>query len=97
MGLILSPIRTVLSPKKTVFVREETKIKTVAFTDENTTVIVIVNPEENGEALKLDGLLGNSEIYLTDETHNCEKIYDGKFESTIEIPAKSIVTVKVEM
>lgn len=77
--------------------REETKLKTVAFTDENTTVIVIVNPEENGEALKLDGLLGNSEIYLTDETHNCEKIYDGKFESTIEIPAKSIVTVKVEM
>ncbi len=76
---------------------EETKIKTVAFTNENTTVIVIVNPEENGETLKLGGLLGNSEIYLTDETHNCEKIYEGEFKSKINIPAKSIITVRVTM
>lgn len=76
---------------------EETKIKTVAFTNENTTVIVIVNPEEAGETLKLNGLLGNAEIFLTDETHNCEKIYDGKFKSEIDIPSKSIVTVKVNM
>lgn len=76
---------------------EKSKIKTVAFTDENTTVVVIVNPEENGEALKLTGLLGNAEIYLTDENHNCEKIYDGRFQSKIDIPAKSIVTVKVEI
>ena len=76
---------------------DETKIKTVAFTNENTTVIVIVNPEETGENLKLNGLLGNTEIYLTDETHNCEKIYEGKFESKIDIPAKSIMTVKVNI
>ncbi len=76
---------------------EDTKIKTVAFTNENTTVIVIVNPEETGENLKLNGLLGNSEIYLTDETHNCEKIYEGEFESKIDIPAKSIITVRVTM
>ena len=77
--------------------RDETKIKTVAFTNENTTVIVIVNPEEAGEKLKLNGLLGDTEIYLTDETHNCEKIHEGDFMSEIDIPAKSIVTVKVDM
>ena len=77
--------------------REETKLKTVAFTDENTTVIVIVNPEENSEKIDLCGLLGDAEIYLTDESHNCEKIYDGKFEPEIRIPAKSITTVRVEM
>lgn len=76
---------------------EDSKLKTVAFTNENTTVVVIVNPEENGETLKLGGLLGNAEIYLTDETHNCEKIYDGKFESKIDIPAKSIITIRVTM
>ena len=76
---------------------EDSKLKTVAFTNENTTVVVIVNPEENSETLKLCGLLGNAEIYLTDETHNCEKIYDGKFESKIDIPAKSIITIRVTM
>ncbi len=76
---------------------EETKIKTVAFTKENTTVIVIVNPEEAEENLKINGLLGTTEIYLTDESHNCEKIYNGKFKAEINIPAKSIVTVKVNM
>ena len=77
--------------------REKTKIKSVAFIDENTTVIVLVNPEETAEEIRLDGLLGNEEIYLTDSSHNCEKIYDGRFISATQIPAKSIVTIKVEM
>ena len=47
--------------------------------------------------MKLNGLLGDTEIYLTDETHNCEKIHEGDFMSEIDIPAKSIVTVKVDM
>ncbi len=77
--------------------REDSKLKTTAFTDDDTTVIVIVNPEENAEKIDLCGLLGDAEIYLTDETHNCEKIYEGKFESKIDVPQKSIMTVKVEM
>lgn len=76
---------------------EKTKLKTVAFTDDDTTVIVIVNPEENSETINLCGLLGDAEIYLTDENRNCEKIYDGKFKAETHIPAKSIMTVRVEM
>ncbi len=77
--------------------REDSQLKAVAFTDDSTTVVVIVNSEERSEAIDLCGLLGNSEIYLTDETHNCEKIYDGKFDSKIDVPQKSIMTVRVEM
>lgn len=76
---------------------EDSKIKTVAFIDKNTTVIVFVNPQETSEEIRLDGLLGNEEIYLTDETHNCKKIYEGDFKTKTQLPAKSIVTVKVEM
>lgn len=76
---------------------EETKLKTTAFTNDDTTVVVIVNPEENSETIDLCGLLGDAEIYLTDETHNCEKIYEGNFQSEIDIPPKSIITVRVEV
>ncbi len=76
---------------------EETKLKTTAFTNDDTTIVVIVNPEENSETIDLCGLLGDAEIYLTDETHNCEKIYEGKFQSEIDIPQKSIITVRVEV
>lgn len=76
---------------------EETKLKTTAFTNDDTTVVVIVNPEENPETIDLCGLLGDAEIYLTDETHNCEKIYEGNFQSEIDIPPKSIITVRVEV
>ena len=77
--------------------REDSKLKTVAFADDDTTVIIIVNPEESSETIDLCGLLGDAKVYLTDESHNCEKIHEGKFESNIDIPAKSIMTVKVEM
>lgn len=73
------------------------KLKTVAFIDKNTTVIVIVNPEDNREKINLNGLSGNEEIYLTDETHTCEKIYEGEFVRSTDIPAKSIMTIKVTM
>ncbi len=76
---------------------EDSKLQTVAFADENTTVVVIVNPEEASESIKLCGLVGNAEIYLTDETHGCEKIYAGKLQSKTEVPAKSIMTIKAEM
>ena len=76
---------------------DDTKLKTVAFINEENAVVVIVNSEENEEELKICGLLGNTEIYLTDATHNCEKIYDGEFDKSINVPSKSIMTVKVEM
>lgn len=76
---------------------ENTSLKTVAFTDGTNYVTVIVNPADNDENIKIGGLLGEAEIYLTDSTHNCEKIYEGKFERDISIPAKSIMTVCVSL
>lgn len=76
---------------------DDTKLKTVAFINDDTAVVVIVNPEEAEEELKICGLLGDTEIYLTDETHNCEKIYSGKFDRKITVPSKSIMTIKVSM
>lgn len=77
--------------------RENSKLKTVAFTGNNTTVIVLVNPTETAESIDLFGVFGDAEIYLTDESHSCEKIYQGEFEAKINVPQKSIMTVKVEM
>lgn len=76
---------------------DETKLKTVAFVDDDgKTVVIIVNPAEASEELKIGGVLGDAEIYITDETHNCEKIYEGKFKKRITVPQKSIMTICVE-
>lgn len=75
--------------------KKESTLKTVAFIgDNNETVVVIVNPE-NEQMLKIGGLIGEAEIYLTDEIHNCEKIFEGEFDNKITIPKKSIMTIKV--
>lgn len=75
----------------------KTKLKTTAFLNDEAAIVVIVNPEEAEEELKVGGLLGKAEIYLTDENHKCEKIYDGDFKRNITVPAKSIMTIRVEM
>ena len=76
--------------------KDKTNMRTVAFIGEkNETVIVIVNPDGE-EKLKIGGILGEAEIYLTDATHNCEKIYEGEFEKNIVVPEKSIMTICVK-
>ena len=76
--------------------KNKTNMRTVAFIGaENETVIVIVNPDGE-EKLKIGGILGDAEIYLTDATHNCEKIYEGEFEKNIVVPEKSIMTICVK-
>ncbi len=76
---------------------ENSALKTVAFTNGKTVVTVIVNPTQEAEEFKLAGLVGKAEIHLTDAAHNCEKTYEGRFESDLIAPAKSIMTVTVEM
>ena len=76
--------------------KKKTNMRTVAFIgEENETVIVIVNPDSQ-EELKIGGIIGDAEIYLTDATHNCEKVYEGEFEKNIIIPEKSIMTICIK-
>ncbi|MBR3801901.1 MAG: glycoside hydrolase family 30 protein [Clostridia bacterium] len=77
--------------------KEDSQLKTVAFKNKDEIVVVIVNSAEADENIKLGGMRGNAEVYLTDSTHNCEKIYEGKFEPNITVPAKSIMTICIEM
>ncbi len=76
--------------------KKKSELKTVAFIGDNDeTVVIIVNPE-NEQMLKIGGLIGNAEIYLTDKNHNCKKIFEGEFDNQITIPEKSIMTITVK-
>lgn len=76
---------------------KDSNVSSVAFTNGETFVAVLVNSGEQAETINLCGVLGNAEVFLTNETHKCEKIYDGKFTQQIEMPAKSIITVKISL
>ncbi|MBQ5824152.1 MAG: hypothetical protein IIW48_05025 [Clostridia bacterium] len=76
--------------------KENSQLKTVSFADGNKTVTVIVNPAQTDEEIRLCGIWGNAEIYLTDSEHNCENVYSGKFNQSFTIPSKSIMTICVE-
>lgn len=77
--------------------KAESTLNTVAFTDGNRYVLVIVNTAETDKEIRLHGLMGQAEIYLTDETHNCEKVYEGELNKQNTVPLKSIMTVCVDM
>lgn len=72
---------------------ENSTLATVAFTDGEQTVIVIVNNETEDREIRLSGVRGSTEIYRTDETHNCEQIHSGKAQRKTVLPAKSITTI----
>ncbi len=74
---------------------DDSEIQSVAFAGEKEKVIVLVNPKTAPESTYLCGLSGNTEIFVTDETRKCEMIYNGKLPSSIKIPAKSIMTIRV--
>lgn len=69
------------------------KIVLTAFKDKNETVIVLINNEETSQDIKLYGIYGDMETYLTDAAHNCENTYSGRFTRKMTLPAKSITTV----
>lgn len=72
---------------------ENSNLATVAFTDGEQTVIVIVNNGTEDREIRLSGVRGSTEIYRTDETHNCEQIHSGEAPRKTVLPAKSITTI----
>ncbi len=67
-------------------------IAKVAFSDSEKTVLVVVNNSENGEDIKFLEKYPHAEIYVTDETHNCEQIEDGFPAAGYTLSPKSITT-----
>lgn len=64
----------------------------VAFTDSKKTVLVLVNNSENEETVKFLEKYPHTEIYVTDENHNCEQVVDGLLCTEYTLSAKSITT-----
>ena len=73
--------------------KEDSKVSSTAFTDGEKTVIVLVNNEENDRDIKLWNSYSTMEIHRTDKDTSCEKVYDGEFNKTVTLPARSITTL----
>ncbi len=71
----------------------ESKVVSTAFTDGKETVLVLINNEETSQLIDLYGSYSSTEMYLTDEMNNCNKIYSGNFFRETTLPARSITTI----
>ncbi len=69
------------------------EIKKVAFTDSEKTVLILVNNSETEETVKFLEAYPDSEIYVTDERLNCEKVDEKVENGKYVLHAKSITTI----
>ncbi len=74
----------------------KSSIASVAFTDGNQTVIVLVNNAENEAPVNLCGSYKSETVYRTDAENNCAEVYSGGFVKNKNLPAKSITTLVLE-
>lgn len=64
----------------------------VAFSNDEKTVLVIVNNSETEETVKFLEKYPHTDIYVTDKDHNCEKVVDGLLCAQYTLSARSITT-----
>jgi hypothetical protein len=76
--------------------KEESQIESVAFTDGEQTVLVLINNASDDTAVDLYGLYGSMEVWQTDSTKNCEQVYEGKYDNDMLLPAQSITTIVLD-
>jgi len=76
--------------------KEDSLIESIAFADDEKTVIILINNTEEDKPIKLHGLYKSQSVYRTDRANNCTEIYSGIARRSLEIPAKSITTVVYE-
>lgn len=67
-------------------------IAKVAFSDDEKTVLVLVNNSETEETVKFLEKYPHTEIYVTDKEHNCECVEDNLLLTSFELTPKSITT-----
>lgn len=73
--------------------KKESSIESVAFANDEKTVIVLINNSNDVLPLKLFGRYEAQTVYRTDATHNCSEIYSGEPLENLELSAKSITTI----
>ncbi|MBO5858740.1 MAG: hypothetical protein J6R20_03085 [Clostridia bacterium] len=75
---------------------DESSVSSIAFADENQTVIIIINNEDYAQDIGLYGNYESMEIYRTDAENNCNGIYSGEMLRQISVSPKSITTIIYE-
>ncbi len=71
-------------------------LATVAFSDNEKTVLVVVNNSQNDETVRFLEKYPSAEIYVTDEVHNCELVEDCFTGTKYTLSARSITTFVFE-
>lgn len=74
----------------------QSDLEKVAFSAGDTTVLIVVNNAEKDKTIRLADEYAQVGIYVTDETHNCEKISGELIEQQYTLSARSITTFVFE-
>lgn len=70
----------------------QSDIEKVAFSDGESTVLIVVNNAETEKTIELANDYAESEIYVTDENHNCEKTASEFVDQQYVLSSRSITT-----
>ena len=74
----------------------DSRLSSIAFKDNNETVLIIINNENYAQDIGLFGNYKSMEIYRTDAENNCNGIYSGEMLESVSISPKSITTIVYE-
>ena len=72
---------------------ENSKITSIAFTNGNETVFVLINNAETETEFRLAGRYEEMTVYTTDKDRNCDETYSGEFVKKNILPSRSITTI----
>ncbi|MFI3141840.1 MAG: glycoside hydrolase [Clostridia bacterium] len=72
------------------------ELASVAFTDGEKTVYVVVNDSDNAVQINFNNDYETSSIYQTSSSLSCEMIYSGPFETSFNLESQSITTFVFE-
>lgn len=75
---------------------DESKVSAMAFADENQTVIIIINNEDYAQNIGFFGRYESMNVYRTDASTNCDRVYTSDSVDNINLTPKSITTVVFE-
>ena len=72
---------------------EQSKLKTVAYTDGITDYLLIINNETEPQPIRLNGLYASMKTYVTSTDKKCQSVNDSKFKRALTIEPQSVTTL----